>query len=166
MMAIASEPVIKIQDLTRIFRLGDVEVRALDGVSLTIERGEFVAIMGPSGSGKSTLMNVLGCLDGPSSGRYILEGVDVAGLAEPALARIRSERIGFVFQSFNLLARTSAIENVALPLFYAAGGPARRRERLAHARDALGFVPWRIESRAALVSYREGSNNESRSRVH
>jgi len=133
-------PIIEIRDITRVYRLGDVEVRALDGVSLVIGRGEFVAIMGSSGSGKSTLMNVLGCLDRPSSGHYSFEGADVAGLAEPELARIRSERIGFVFQSFNLLARTSAIENVALPLFYAASGPARRSERLLRAREALRLL--------------------------
>ena len=135
-----SEQVIQIQDVTRIYRLGDSEVRALDGVNLTVERGEFIAIMGSSGSGKSTLMNILGCLDRPTSGRYLFEGVNVAEAPEPALARIRSERIGFVFQSFNLLARTSAIENVALPLFYGVSGPARRSERLARARDALRFV--------------------------
>ncbi len=135
-----SEPVIQVQDVSRIYRLGDVEVRALDGVSLTIERGEFVAIMGSSGSGKSTLMNILGCLDRPSSGRYLLEGLNVAEVPEPSLARIRSERIGFVFQSFNLLPRTSALENVALPLFYGVSGPARRAERFARARDALRFV--------------------------
>jgi macrolide transport system ATP-binding/permease protein len=132
--------VIEVSDLTRIYRLGDVELHALNGVNLVIERGEFVAIMGSSGSGKSTLMNLLGCLDRPSSGQYIFEGVDVSGLAEPELARIRSERIGFVFQNFNLLARTSAIENVALPLFYAASGPARRSERLTRARDVLQLL--------------------------
>ncbi|HYL20109.1 MAG TPA: ATP-binding cassette domain-containing protein, partial [Burkholderiales bacterium] len=126
-----ADAVIEASGLTKIYRLGDVEVLALDDVSITIRRGEFVAIMGSSGSGKSTLMNVLGCLDRPTSGRYLFEGVDVAALPEPELARIRSERIGFVFQSFNLLARTSAIENVALPLFYAGSGPARHAERLA-----------------------------------
>jgi len=132
--------VIEVRDLTRIYRTGDVEVRALDGVSLTIERGEFVAIMGSSGSGKSTLMAILGCLDRPSSGQYFFEGTDVAGLGEPQLARIRSERIGFVFQSFNLLARTSALENVALPLFYAPASAANAQERGARARTALGLL--------------------------
>lgn len=135
-----TEPVIEIENVTRVYALGDVQMRALDGVSLTIARGEFVAIMGSSGSGKSTLMNILGCLDRPTSGRYVFERADTATLPEPALARIRSERIGFVFQSFNLLARTSAIENVALPLFYAASGPARRAERFQRAREALRFV--------------------------
>jgi macrolide transport system ATP-binding/permease protein len=132
--------VIALHGIARVYHLGDIEVRALAGVDLTIARGEFLAIMGASGSGKSTLMNVLGCLDRPSSGRYLFEGVDVAELTEPELARIRSERIGFVFQSFNLLARTSALENVALPLFYADGGPARRSARRARARQALGTL--------------------------
>jgi len=130
-------PLIELQNVTRIYRVGDTQVPALDDVSLTIARGEFVAIMGSSGSGKSTLMNVCGCLDRPTSGQYLFEGVDVTHLSEPALARIRSERIGFVFQSFNLLARTSALENVALPLFYAAAGPARRSERFTRARAGL-----------------------------
>ncbi len=122
------------RDVFKVYRLGDTEVRALDGVSLVVERGEFVAIMGASGSGKSTLMNTLGCLDRPTSGEYYLEGVDVARLDEPELAHIRSLRIGFVFQSFNLLSRTTAAENVALPLFYSGrtdGAPARVRAALA-----------------------------------
>ena len=134
------QPVIEVQNVTRIYRLGDVNVHALDGVNLIIEGGKFVAIMGAAGSGKSTLMNILGCLDRPTSGRYVFEGLDIAEVPEPALARIRSERIGFVFQSFNLLARTSAVENVALPLFYGVSGPARRAERFARAREALRFV--------------------------
>jgi macrolide transport system ATP-binding/permease protein len=133
-------PVIQIAGVTRTFILGDVKVEALRGIDLVIRKGEFVAIMGSSGSGKSTLMNILGCLDQPTSGHYFLEGVDVASLREPELARIRSERLGFVFQSFNLLARTSAIENVGLPLYYAASGPLRRAERTERARSALKFV--------------------------
>ena len=127
-------------NVTRTYHVGDVDVHALRGVSLTVEPGEFIAIMGSSGSGKSTLMSLLGCLDRPSSGEYYLEGVNVAGLTEPELARIRSERLGFVFQSFNLLARTSAIENVALPLFYAAGGASSGAERTERARASLKLL--------------------------
>jgi macrolide transport system ATP-binding/permease protein len=134
------EPVIRVENVTRTYHVGDVDVHALAGVSLTIARGEFVAIMGSSGSGKSTLMAILGGLDRPSTGRYFLDGVDVAGLDEPALARIRSERLGFVFQSFNLLARTSAIENVALPLFYASAGPVNGTSRQARARESLALL--------------------------
>ncbi len=135
-----SDIVIELRDLTRTYHVGDIDVHALAGVSLIIERGEFVAIMGASGSGKSTLMSLLGCLDRPTDGQYLFEGVDVAELSEPDLARIRSERIGFVFQSFNLLARTSALENVALPLFYSASGPTRRRRRIERAREALTLL--------------------------
>jgi macrolide transport system ATP-binding/permease protein len=134
------EPVIRVEDVTRVYHVGDVDVHALAGVSLIIERGEFVSIMGSSGSGKSTLMAILGGLDQPSTGRYFLDGVDVASLDEPALAQVRSERLGFVFQSFNLLARTSAIENVALPLFYASGGPVHGAARVERARAALTLL--------------------------
>jgi len=134
------DTVIDVRDVTRTYHLGDVDVHALRGVSLAVQRREFVAIIGSSGSGKSTLMAILGCLDRPTSGQYVFEGVDVARLSEPELARVRSERLGFVFQSFNLLARTSALENVALPLIYAAHGPSRRARRLERARSALGLL--------------------------
>jgi macrolide transport system ATP-binding/permease protein len=133
-------PLIRVENVTRTYHVGDVDIAALRGVNLVVERGEFVAVMGSSGSGKSTLMSILGCLDRPSSGLYYFEGVDVARLGEPDLARLRSERLGFVFQSFNLLPRTSAIENVALPLFYAASGPSRRAARLARGQAALDLL--------------------------
>jgi putative ABC transport system ATP-binding protein len=130
--------VIDVQDVERVYRLGeDVEVRALAGVSLRIARGEFVAIMGSSGSGKSTLMHILGCLDSPTAGRYLLDGVDVRDIAEDDLADLRNRKIGFVFQSFNLVARTTAVANVELPLAYAGLG---RRERRARAIAALAAV--------------------------
>jgi putative ABC transport system ATP-binding protein len=130
-------PLVVARDLTKVYVLGDSELRALDGVSLTVGRGEFLAIMGSSGSGKSTLMNVLGCLDRPTSGTYVLDGREVSRLSRGELAEMRNQTLGFVFQSFNLLARTSAIENVELPLVYA-GVP--KRERRDRARVALQRV--------------------------
>ncbi len=131
------DPLIEIQGLGKVYRLGEVDVQALQGVSLTIERGEFVAIMGPSGSGKSTFMNILGFLDHPTRGQYLLEGINGEDLSRDELAEIRNQKIGFVFQGFNLLARTSALENVELPMIYARVSGVKRREM---ARKALSEV--------------------------
>jgi putative ABC transport system ATP-binding protein len=132
----AGKAIIELRDVTKIYRMGDVELRALDRVSLTISEGELVAIMGPSGSGKSTMMNVIGCLDAPTDGTYLLDGVDVSQRTDNELAAIRNRKIGFVFQSFNLIARTTALRNVELPLVYAG----QRRDRAARARRALAQV--------------------------
>ncbi|MGA2447125.1 MAG: ABC transporter ATP-binding protein [Polyangiaceae bacterium] len=129
--------IIQLTDVTKLYRTGDVELRALDGVSLGIEKGEFVAIMGASGSGKSTLMNIVGCLDRPTSGEYMLAGTRVSGMRKGELARVRNRTLGFVFQQFNLLSRTSALENVELPLEYSG---VRGRERRRRATEALEHV--------------------------
>jgi putative ABC transport system ATP-binding protein len=131
--------VIEIHELTKVYSLGEVEVRALDGIDLNVDVGDFVAIMGPSGSGKSTLMNIIGCLDRPTAGMYKLDGVDVSELNRDERAVIRNAKIGFVFQSFNLLARTSSVENVELPLLYGELGLSREQRRKA-AIDALHRV--------------------------
>jgi putative ABC transport system ATP-binding protein len=138
-MATAPRPVIEIEDLVRTYVTGRSRVRALRGVSLTIERGEYVAIMGPSGSGKSTLMNTLGCLDAPSSGTYLLDGVDVRDLDDDDLSDLRNRKIGFVFQGFNLVPRISATANVELPLVYAGLGRGARRHRAVRALRAVGM---------------------------
>src|SRR6187401_3016955 len=130
-------PLIETRDLWKTYVMGDEEIHALKGVSISIERGEYVAIMGPSGSGKSTLMNLIGCLDTPSKGAYMLNGKQVSEMNDDELARIRNEEIGFVFQTFNLLPRASALHNVELPLIYA-GVPAKtRRERASQALDKV-----------------------------
>jgi putative ABC transport system ATP-binding protein len=130
-------PVIEAQGLERDFVMGDTVVRALRGVSLKIEPGEYVAIIGPSGSGKTTLMNLIGCLDTPTSGRYVLDGEEVSAMDDDSLSHVRNEKIGFVFQTFNLLPRATALDNVALPLVYA---DASRKERRAAAQRALERV--------------------------
>jgi putative ABC transport system ATP-binding protein len=132
--------IITVENLTKVYHLGDVEVRALDGVNLKIEKGEMVSIMGPSGSGKSTLMAILGCLDVPTSGKYELEGVDVGDLSDTKLAEIRSHKIGFVFQQFNLLARTSALDNVLLPLTYNGVHGRARRDKAVEALKKVGLA--------------------------
>jgi len=130
---------IALRDITKIYQMGDTVVNALDGVTLDVAAGEFTAIMGPSGSGKSTLMNILGCLDRPTSGSYSLDGEEVATLGDDALAVIRNRKIGFVFQSFNLLPRMSALQNVALPMVYAGVEPRTRIERAAKALALVGL---------------------------
>ena len=136
-----STPVIQLRDLVRTYKTGEVEVKAVRGVTLDIQRGEFIAIMGASGSGKSTLMNTLGCLDKPTGGTYLLDGVAVADLDRKQTAKLRNKKLGFVFQSFNLLARTSAQENVELPLFYSHPivSLSERHDRAAQALDKVGL---------------------------
>ncbi len=131
--------IIEAQEITKVYSLGDIDVNALRGLSLTINKGEFVAVMGPSGSGKSTFMNILGCLDKPTSGKYILENIDIGNLNRDELAGIRNKKIGFVFQGFNLLPRTSAIENVELPMLYDGISVKERRQKAMEALKSVGL---------------------------
>ncbi len=131
---------IRLENVHKIYDLGEIQVQALRGVSLEVREGEFVAVMGPSGSGKSTVMNILGCLDRPTKGRYYLDGVDVSGMSKNELARIRNRKLGFVFQQFNLLSRTSALENVELPTVYAGISPEERAKRAMDALTRVGLA--------------------------
>ena len=150
-------PVIELQQVERVYRISEeIEVRALDGVSLTIERGELVAVMGSSGSGKTTLMNIVGCLDVPTAGRYLLDGSDVRDIAEDDLADLRNRKIGFVFQSFNLVPRTSTLANVELPLAYAGLPRGDRHRRALEALHAVGMV----ERREHLPSELSGGQQQ------
>ena len=133
-------PLIVCEDVWKVYRVGDVEVQALRGINLAVERGEFVAVMGTSGSGKSTLMNLLGCLDQPTRGRYQLDGLDIASAKPDLLAELRNRQIGFVFQNFNLIPRTSALENAQLPLFYRGVSIKEQRQRAAAALQRVGLA--------------------------
>ena len=135
-----SKPVIRLENVFKTYDLGEIQVQALRGVSLDVREGEFVAVMGPSGSGKSTVMNILGCLDRPTKGRYFLDGVDVSGMTKTELARIRNKKLGFVFQQFNLLSRTSALENVELPAVYAGISAEERTDRAMEALTRVGLA--------------------------
>jgi putative ABC transport system ATP-binding protein len=134
------KPVIRLESVHKTYDLGEVQVHALRGISLEVREGEFVAVMGPSGSGKSTVMNILGCLDRPTRGRYYLDGVDVSGMSKNELARIRNRKLGFVFQQFNLLSRTSALENVELPTVYAGISPEERAKRAMESLSRVGLA--------------------------
>lgn len=146
-----SDWVIDARDLKKVYRMGEVDVNALNGLDMKVERGEIVSIMGPSGSGKSTLMNILGCLDKPTSGKYYLDGEEVAGMNDNQLANIRNRKVGFIFQSFNLLPRSSALTNVELPLRYRSTNGFNRRELAKQALEAVGLGD-RLDHRPSELS--------------
>lgn len=133
-------PIIAVRDLTKTYHVGEIDVHALQGISLEVQAGEFVTVVGPSGSGKSTLMHILGCLDLPTSGKYLFDGCDVSKLSDDELSAVRNQKIGFVFQGFNLLSRTSAVENVELPLLYSSNGQQSAAERRRLCMEALAAV--------------------------
>jgi putative ABC transport system ATP-binding protein len=151
-----AESVISLRSVHKIYRTGDIEVHALRGVSVEVKRGEFVAVMGPSGSGKSTMMNIIGCLDRPTSGTYVLDGVDVSTMSKNQRADTRNSKIGFVFQSFNLIARTSALANVELPLVYAGLSPSERRKRARASLASVGLA----EKEASLPNQLSGGQQQ------
>jgi putative ABC transport system ATP-binding protein len=148
----ATPPVIRLEGVTKVYQMGDAPVQALRGIDLTVQRGEMIAVMGSSGSGKSTLMNILGCLDVPTAGRYALDGTIVNGMSRNQLADLRNEKLGFVFQSFNLLSRTTAVENVELPLLYRAGvAPKEARRRAVEALERVGLGA-RLDHHPSMLS--------------
>ncbi|NIP37530.1 MAG: ABC transporter ATP-binding protein [Candidatus Dadabacteria bacterium] len=143
--------VIEIKELYKDYLLGDVEVKVLRGIDLTVEKGDFLSVMGPSGSGKSTLMNIIGCLDIPTSGQYLLDGTDISRLSSDSLAEIRNSRIGFIFQNFNLIPRTSALENVELPMIYSSNNQKEIRDRALESLDKVGLSD-RVDHTPAQLS--------------
>src|SRR4030042_4854874 len=142
MLENSSDNIIKTTDITKVYRIGVVKVNALRGINLEIRRGEFVAVMGPSGSGKSTLMNIIGCLDVPTSGQYFLNNMDISKLSDNELANIRNKEVGFVFQTFNLLSRTNVYGNVELPMIYSKDRVVNKKKKILDAIKSVGLTEW------------------------